>query len=113
MASFNRNYERRHIHQAEAFREIRLSFDYTRKMQILFPTGGGKTNTQIDTIRYYLHNYCNHKTGVVVVLAPRIQLCIQHMEEHMNNPKYLGFHGKASSNKNNRVKFSPNGCSFW
>lgn len=89
---------KRHQHQEEGFSAIKSAIDnMVKRMQILYPTGGGKTNTEIDAI-----NYCFEKCekegrlGVAVVLAPRIQLCIQHMKEHTYNPLYtVKFHPMA------------------
>ena len=87
-----------HLHQDEAFSEIQRAIDaQVKRMQILFPTGGGKTNTEIQAIDFYFKKCEEEKRlGVAVVLAPRIQLCIQHMKEHNFNPLYkVKFHPMA------------------
>lgn len=77
----------RHPHQVAAFAKIVENIENNvDRFQVIFPTGGGKTNTQIDTIRYCMEY--SENPLVIVVLAPRIQLCIQHMEEHYLNPLY-------------------------
>lgn len=73
-----------HEHQIEAFAAIKNAIrEGTQKIQVLFPTGGGKTNTEIETINY-IFKQCEKKghMGIAVVLSPRIQLCIQHMKSH-------------------------------
>lgn len=88
----------RHQHQDEGFAAIRAAINsLVQRMQILYPTGGGKTNTEIDAINFYFQKCEEEKRlGVAVVLAPRIQLCIQHMKEHTFNPLYtVKFHPMA------------------
>lgn len=77
----------RHQHQTEAIELIKENIDNgIERFQVIFPTGGGKTLTQIDTIKYFLEK-CD-RPSVVVVLAPRIQLCLQHMEGHYLHRAY-------------------------
>lgn len=89
---------KRHQHQEDGFTAIQEAINASvQRMQILYPTGGGKTNTEIDAINFYFKK-CEAvgRFGVAVVLAPRIQLCIQHMKEHTFNPLYsVKFHQMA------------------
>jgi superfamily II DNA or RNA helicase len=89
---------KRHQHQDEGFTAIQEAINScVHRMQILYPTGGGKTNTEIDAINFYFQK-CEQegRFGVAVVMAPRIQLCIQHMKEHTFNPLYsVKFHPMA------------------
>jgi superfamily II DNA or RNA helicase len=97
---------RRFLPQAECCRATRKHLVKSSRGQVVMPTGGGKTLCQIDAIRFYLNKFKKGKVGVVVILGPRIQLCIQHMKEHVHNQWYNGFNINTS-NLSNRVKFHP------